>query len=192
MKRLVAAAALVLALPASAAPGASGRRYFPLRLGNSWTFQSGHSSGRLVMKVVGQSGGTFRLSGFPGTERLAVRWAGETLDAWDGHDRRWEPLLRFGARAGTSYAVDLGQLSLWSNVRVSVGSRRAVVRVEALHRTFRGAISFRFRYKPVIADAGLMSMTLAPGLGLVEWSQESFAGPVYYELKSARIGNRRF
>ena len=125
MHRLLVAVALVLVTSAAVLP-ADNRRFFPLERGSEWTFENLQYGGEETITVARADGGVFRLEGFPGAPSLRVRWLGQTLQAWDTKDRRWEALFRFGAPAGTSYPVDLAQ-PLWSGVRVTVASRRATV-----------------------------------------------------------------
>ena len=180
MRRLVVAVALVAAASAAALPGGS-RHYFPLAPGKEWTFENRQYGGEETITVARAGAGVYRLDGFPGAQSLRVRWLGQTLQAWDTKDRRWEGLLRLGAPAGTTYSVDLPQ-PLWSNVRVTVASRRAAVNNPVLRRTFSGAIRFALRPDPDLADAGLTGIWFAPGIGPVRWIEQSIAGPVEHVL----------
>lgn len=140
------------------------------------------------MSVTRVGSGVFQLEGFPGAPDLRVRFAGTTLQAWDRAGRRWEDLLRLGAKPGTSYRVDLPD-QLWDGVRVTVASRRA--RVEALRRSYPGTVRFAVRPPAGLSDAGIKTLWLAPRVGLVRWQEESFGGPVEHVLSSARIGGKR-
>ena len=128
--------------------------------------------------------GAFALDGFPGAPELRVRWFGETLRAWDASDRRWEPLLRLGVRAGTTWAVDLPQ-PLWRGVQVTVASRRATLVNPVLRRSYSGVVKLTVRPDPDLADAGLTELSFAPRVGLVRWVEESIAGPVEHVLSGA-------
>jgi hypothetical protein len=111
------------------------------------------------------------------------------LQAWDGADRRWEPLLRLGAPAGTTYEVELPQ-PLWNGVRVTVATKRGVVRDPVLRRTFLGVRKLRIQPDPDLADAGLTELDFAPRVGLVRWVEESIAGPVVHVLSGGRVSGR--
>ena len=183
MHRLLVAVALVLVTSAAVLP-ASSRQFFPLERGNEWTFENLQYGGEETITVARADGGVFRLEGFPGAPSLRVRWLGQTLQAWDTKDRRWEALFRFGAPAGTTYAVDLAQ-PLWSGVRVTVASRRATVSNPVLRRTYPGTIRFTLRPDPGLADAGLTGLWFAREVGPVRWVEQSIAGPVEHVLTRA-------
>jgi hypothetical protein len=179
------AAGLVLVPSASALPP-TGREFFPLRVGNVWAFENLRFGGTDTLTVTGASSGVFRLSGFPGAPSLRVRWSGQTLQAWDAGDRRWEALLRLGARAGATYAVDLPQ-PLWDRVTVTVASRRATVFNPVQRRSYSGVLRLAVRPNPELADAGLTGLWFAPRVGPIRWVEESIAGPVRHELTRARL-----
>jgi hypothetical protein len=183
MHRLVVAVALVLVTSAAALSGGS-RHFFPLERGNEWTFENLQYGGAETTTVVRADAGIFRLDGFPGAPSLRVRWLGQTLQAWDTEQRRWEALFRFGAPAGTTYSVDLAQ-PLWRRVRVTLSSRRATVRNPVLRRTHSGTIRFTVRPDPDLADAGLTGIWFAPGVGPVRWVEQSIAGQVEHVLAHA-------
>jgi hypothetical protein len=185
--RLAVAVALGLVLvPSATALPENGRQLFPLRAGNEWSFASRPFGGTDTVTVASARRGVFRLVGFPGAPVLRVRWSGQSVQAWDAGDRRWEALLRLGAPAGTSYAVDLPQ-PLWSGVRVTVASRRATVYNPVRRRLYSGTLRLAIRPNPELADAGLTGLWFAPGVGPVRWVEESIAGPVEHDLSGARV-----
>ena len=171
-------AVLALAGPACGSSGATSS-YFPLAHGNRWTFDTTTIAAARVRP------GVFRLDGFPGADGLRVRWSNGVLQAWDSGQRRWEAFLRLGAPKGTTYRVDLPE-PLWEDVRVTVASRSATVKVDPLERSFSRAVRLSLRPSPGLADAGITSMVFAPGVGLVRWEELTFGGPVTHELESVR------
>jgi hypothetical protein len=187
MLRLAAAVAILLVPSAAAALPGSSRHFFPLQPQNQWTFENLRYGGSETLSVARANRGVFRLDGFPGAPDLRVRWSGQTLQAWDDEDRRWEALLRFGARTGTTYAIDLAQ-PLWNRVQVTVASRQATVYNPVLGRLHTGAVQLALRPNPELADAGLTELWFAPRVGLVRWVEQSIAGPVAHVLSSARVG----
>jgi hypothetical protein len=189
MRRLAVVAAFLLAPAATAAvPGSDGTA-FPLRLDNTWTYEDLDYGGESTLDVARGRTGTFVLEGFPGANDLRVRWSGTTLQAWDAGDRRWEPLLRLGARGGTTYEVELPQ-PLWNGVRVTVATKRGAVRNAVLRRTFPGVVKLRIQPDPDLADAGLTELDFAPRVGLVRWVEESIAGPVVHVLSGGRVSGK--
>jgi hypothetical protein len=186
MNRLVIAVALLL-VPSAAALPEDSRHFFPLQPRNEWTFENVRYGGAETLSVGRASPGVFRLIGFPGAGTMRVRWSGQTLQAWDGEDRRWEALLRLGAPVGTKYAVDLPQ-PLWSRVQVTVASRRAAFYNPRLRRRHSGTVRLSLLPNPDLADAGITDLWFAPRLGPVRWVEQSIAGPVEHLLARARIG----
>jgi hypothetical protein len=190
MRRLAAAAAAAVALVSSAAAAPpTSRHFFPLRAGNEWTFENQRYGGSDTLSVPRVTGRVFRLTGFPGTQSLRVRWSGQTLQAWDGRERRLEPFLRLGARAGTSYAVDLSQ-PFWDGVRITVVSRRASFVNPVLGRRHAGIVRLAVSPSPELSDAGVTGLWFAPRIGPVRWAEQSIAGPVEHFLSRARVDGR--
>lgn len=182
---------LVLAAPSAAAStDDTARSCFPLAQGNRWTFDDSRTGAGSTMRATRVRPGVFRLDGFPGASALRVRWAGGVLQAWDAGQRRWEGFLRLAARKGTTYRVDLPH-PLWRDVRVTVSSRSAVVRVEPLKRSFSKAVRLTLEPSPGLSDAGITGMVFAPGVGLVRWEELTFTGPVAHALSSARVNGRK-
>jgi hypothetical protein len=189
MRRLAVAAAAVVLVPSAVAAPPTSRHFFPLRAGNEWTFENQRYGGSDTLSVAGAGAGVFRLTGFPGTQSLRVRWSGQTVQAWDGRERRWEPFLRLGARAGTSYAVDLAQ-PFWGGVRITVVSRRASFFNPVLGRRHAGAVRLAVAPSPELSDAGVTGLWFAPRIGPVRWVEQSIAGPVEHVLSRARVSGR--
>jgi hypothetical protein len=185
----VAAAAAVVLVPSAAGAPPTAPQLFPLRAGNQWTFENRRYGGEDGLSVDRASGREFRLVGFPGAPLLRVRWSGQTLQAWDRLERRWEPFLRLGARAGTTYTVDLPQ-PLWGGVRVTVASRRASFFNPVLRRRHSGAVRLSIAPSPELSDAGVTGLWFAPRLGPVRWAEQSIAGPIEHFLSRARVSGR--
>lgn len=158
---------------------------FPLADGNRWVLRDTETgTARTILLVRKPSGLVLR--GLPGAADLRVRSAGKTTEAWDPASRRWEPLLRLGAPAGTRYVVDVGNSGLWRSLQVTVASRQAVVH-DARGKTLRGCVRLTFRAKKPIADASLEELTFAPGIGPVAVTEITIAGPRRSTLASYRL-----
>lgn len=162
---------------------------FPLDDGNRWTFRSTTVGGVRTVGVEQRPGGLV-LNGFPGVGPLRVRTTGRTVEAWDVADRRWEALLRFGAPTGSAYRVSLGEAPLWRGVMVTVTSKQATVRGSG-GRAYRSCTRFTLRPPAKLADAGVLELSFAPGVGLVRWEEQSIDGPREWALASYRAGTAK-
>jgi hypothetical protein len=146
---------------------------FPLAAGNRWTLRDIETNAARTISVHKEAKGLV-LSGLPGAPPLRVRWEGETLQAWDVADERWEAIFRFGGPAGKGYLVNLGNTLLWRNVVVTLNAKRAAV--DDLSGRTRKCLRFTFGYKRGLADAGLESISFAPGVGPVRIADQTIAG----------------
>jgi len=182
----IALTAVALTLVTVQCAGAAGPpSAFPLADGNRWIMSDVETGDRSTVSLRRQPAGLV-LDGLPGAADLRVRAAGRTIEAWDPANRRWEPLLRLGAKAGTTYVVNLGSEPLWRSLRVTIASREAVVH-DARGKTLRNCVKLTFRSLKPIADAGLEELTFAPGIGLVRTVVMTIAGPREHVLASLRL-----
>jgi hypothetical protein len=154
------------------------RSLLPLEVGKTWQLYDERTGVRRAsVAVVRQAEPTgVVLRGFPGLPEARVRRNGAAVEAWDPARSGWEPFLRLGAPAGTSYRVDLSQTLLWRNVVVTVAARDATV-ADAEGRQVRDAVRLTFRYRGTLADAGLEELVFAPGVGLARVVEMTIAGP---------------
>jgi hypothetical protein len=190
MRRSHRLAPIGLCLIAVALPTDAGAKMPPLLLpladGNHWRLRDVVGGTTATVAVArGQSG--LLLQGLPGAGDLRVRAAGRAVEAWDPSNARWEPFLRLGAAAGTTYLVDLGRTALWRSLIVRVASRQAIVH-DARGKTLRGCVRLTFAARKPIADAGLEELVFAPGIGLVRTSEQTIAGTRVRVLASYRTG----
>jgi hypothetical protein len=167
-----AAVTLVLAATAAAAPTPS---LFPLADGNRWTLRDSDRGATSTISVR-RLGPAYLLRGFPGAGDLRVRADGQSVQAWDATQRRWEPFLPLGARAGTTQPVDLGATALWRNVLVTVASRNATI-ADDDGSELRGCTLLTLRSKGKLVDAGLEEIAFAPRVGPVRIVEQTIAGP---------------
>jgi hypothetical protein len=185
MARWIPAALVVLALTMTGSAAAEPRPSpFPLDDGNRWTMRDAETSLARTISVNQESGGLV-LKGLPGAPSLRVRWVGETVQAWDTADQRWESVFRFGEPAGTSYLVRLGSTLLWRNLTVTVASKRA--RVDDYEGRTRVCTRFIFASKQKVADAGLESFAFARGIGPIQIVEQSIAGTRELALAGHRL-----
>jgi hypothetical protein len=185
MARWISVGLLTLMLGAATGAEAVPRpNPFPLADGNRWTFRAVELNAARTMSVE-QTGQGLVLSGLPGAPDLRVRWAGETVQAWDARNDRWEALFRFGAAAGDSYRVNLADTVLWRNVTVTVASKQA--RVEVSDGRERRATRFLISSKQKVADSGIEWMAFAPGVGPIRFAEQTIAGTRELALTGHRL-----
>ena len=70
MYSLAVSVALLLVSCASAAPD-SARRFFPLDVGNEWTFEDTRYGGTSTLSVTRARAGVYQLDGFPGAAEFS-------------------------------------------------------------------------------------------------------------------------
>lgn len=175
--RIALAALIGLTLVSAGQP-----RLFPLAAGNRWVVRDVDAGGATTISI--RKGRV--MHGFPGAGDLRVRRVGQTVQAWDTADRRWEAWFRFGVPLGTRYTVRLATTPLWQSVEVGVTSKSASVR-DYHGKLRRGCTRFTFRYLTPIADAGLLGLSFCPGVGPVRYSETTIAGPRTYALAGFKI-----
>jgi hypothetical protein len=174
MERWIPATLAVIALGVAGSASAEPRPSpFPLAAGNHWTLRDVETNAARTISVSKQDQALV-VSGLPGAPAIRVRWAGDTLQAWDSAGDRWEALFRFGEPAGTTYSVRLGNTLLWRNVAVTVASKRA--RLADAQGRMRMCTRFTVTSKQKVADAGIESVAFAPGVGPMQIVEQTIAG----------------
>jgi hypothetical protein len=171
------------------AKGANEPSYFPLSLGNEWTYITNGSE--TVVKVDARwthpNNRTvwFRINNYNG----ASHWIRRTEQ---GRVIEWQRNLwyRLKARPWQTWASEIsevqGTIPCSNGATLRIASSNEQVKVPA--GTFR-AIHISFQTE--CADAGLTDEWFAEGVGLVKRVQQSFAGPVVQELVSARVDGKQ-
>jgi hypothetical protein len=156
----------------------------PLSAGNRWVLRDPDRGGTKTLSVVRGASGLV-LRGLPGAGELRVRTVGRAVEAWDTTSRRWEPILRLGAPAGTTYLVDLPATG-WRALTVTVASRRAEVE-DARGKVLRNCVRLTFSTRKPVADAGLQELAFAPGVGFALTQEQTIAGPRIHLLAAYRL-----
>jgi hypothetical protein len=185
MIRWIPLGLLTLAVGVTASSGATTPSPFPLTDGNRWTLRDVDRNTPRTISARQTSEGMV-VSGFPGLADMRMRWSGQTLQAWDSSQGRWEALFRFGAAAGERYAVNLADTYLWRSLVVTVSSKRAAVR-DFRGRAVAGCTRFTFESRRPIADAGLEEISFAPGVGPVRIVDTTIAGRRVLALASRSL-----
>ena len=158
--------------------------YLPLQVGNQWVYRSQQRGQPLVMEVLKSGvfdGNTYYLTrNFLNSDAWLRTRDGGTLVSYDPNTKQESELAIFGADEGAAYTTSIDPC----NSVARVGSRHAVA--QAPIGQFDNALSIDYS-PPKCADAGLVSESYLPSIGLVERTRETIAGPRTYALSYARI-----
>ncbi|MDP6779008.1 MAG: BsuPI-related putative proteinase inhibitor, partial [Candidatus Latescibacteria bacterium] len=172
-----------------ATPAYGGHAYFPTQVGMTWTYGgSPMEVARMVRILEATTVGTdsvFYWDGFQGRRALSVRDSGQVFEHREG---KWRLLFDLGSTVGVSWTLEGTPASgdLMDGTQVTVRSRTDTVTVP--YGTLAPCIHLVLKPSPQLADAGVVDAWFAPGIGLVKWVENSFAGPQTYEL--AAFANR--
>lgn len=179
--------ALALSLLLGAA-GAFAQDYQPLAVGDVRTYENSHAFGAIQLErteVQRQSGVWYRFDSFLGLRDAWVAYYLGDVYVWDAARARAVKLFDLRRQAGQSWRVEHTDLvGGWGTM--TLAARNETVVVDA--GTFRDCVRFSFASAPGVADAGWESIWLAPDVGVVQWTENSFGGTVSRELASATIG----
>lgn len=168
--------------------------YFPLQPGTTWVYQvSGVGGGerQVAAKVgvmpVASPGAAVLLEGyFPGPARLVRSLAGKVEELGSGGEVFLWYLLT--APEGTSWTLRLAPLPQERALPCTDGARLTLVsRGETLTvpaGTFDHVVLVR--WETPCRDAGIVGEWFAPGVGLVQREEASFAGKITWQLKEMR------
>lgn len=186
-----------LGLWALACGSSSGQKavdYLPNQAGNEWTYEV---KGRLGggdsrIEVERRFGGWAYFAGLPGAGDRWL-WASEiSARSWV-----WNPAtgtihlwLDLGGPKGSSINVAAGAgLGCWD------GSEYVVAEENATHRsavgTFNNCVVIRLE-RSLCADAGITRMVFALGVGLVEYEEQTIAGPRVHCLTHALVDGEEY
>ena len=178
----------LLALFAFTAPALASSHPQPLGVGDVRTYHNSSAFGALQAvrtEVEQTSGPWYRFDSFIGLSSQWVAYRGDALFVWDAGAGRAVRLFDFAAQPGTSWPVDFSR-QFGAGATMTLAANDETVRTGA--GTFDDCRRFTFQTPPGVADAGWGSIWFAPGVGVVKWTQNSFAGPVVYALQTASVG----
>ena len=164
--------------------------YFPLAVGNSWTYtiEGRAASGTVTVRVTEsvETAGRqyFRLEGF--TPQPALVRVGSRDRLWEfrpdsGTEHLW---YDFAAAQGTTWRSELPHPCLGT---AKLASRHSDAAVPA--GDFNAALVIRYG-ATICADAGIQEEVFAPGIGLLRRTETTIAGPRSMALTEARVGSR--
>jgi len=164
--------------------------YFPLAVGNSWTYAmegraaSGNVTARVTESVETAGQQYFRLEGFtprPALVRLASQGRLLEFRPDSGTKHLW---YEFAAAEGATWRSELPHPCLGAATLASRGSS-----VEVPAGRFDDAVVIRYG-TTFCADAGIQEEVFAPGIGLLRRTETTIAGPRSMVLTEARVGSR--
>lgn len=166
--------------------------HFPLAIGNSWTYSLDgriavidNRTIRVAARQEREGVAYYVLEGWPGAESALVRTTSRgrlvALDEETGAERMW---YDFAAPVGSIWQPETADACVGP---AEVASRSALAEVPA--GSFQPAL--QITYKPSsCADAGLTEELFAPGVGLVQRTEITIAGPQVWRLTRAHVGGR--
>lgn len=177
-RMLFALSALLLLLPTPA--HANG--YLVARPGDWLRYaERGDASDTVTTRIeLTEAGGWAMWSDFAGLGAtwLATESDNEWVWIWDGSVG--QPLANLDASVGSSWSIE--HLAC-NRGTVRIGSRPASLSTPA--GTFTDVVRLAFTRK--CADEGVVSVWLAKGVGVVQWSQRSPSGLKTYRLQAAQV-----
>lgn len=177
---------LTLCVAASSAHADHYRKYFPLKEGNTWTYQGDVET---YLTDTDAWAGFHFVTGIPGAESgIWVAWSGNTLWAWRASDETWTPLFRFGAAVGTTYTVSL-DFPFLANAQFHVKSKSLTWTDPLLGQTFANCVHFVILGQPT---SGPGEYIFAPNRGLVMYAQQIEGGQTNFHLSSAVLNGKDF
>lgn len=161
--------------------------YFPLQVGNQWIYQV-NGSLRLdpvVMEIAGtvsiDNVTYFTLRGL--TSEMLVRKNDEgTLVIYDTAEKREKTWVPFGAATGEAFQTEVDPCNRTGVIR----SRNAVIKLPV--GEFNNGLEVGYQTFQC-ADAGLVTETFLPDVGLVQRRITTIAGERSYDLVYARVND---
>jgi hypothetical protein len=179
--RVLAAAALLVGV-------ASGADFFPLATGNTWTYKEARFgqtfSIRVGLPFFINERVYYNLTGYTDSRQL-VRLDEQGQLVYLDEDRQVELLLTsFEPFEGGWWDSPGRTCSDWGQTLVKRGTH------EGPAGTFNNVLEVRYRTFNC-ADAGVQQEQYAENIGMVRRVKQSFAGPMTFDLVSARVGKVR-
>ena len=179
--QLLAAAALLVGV-------ASGADFFPLATGNTWTYKEARFGQTFSVKVglpfFINERVYYSLTGYTEAKQL-VRQDERGQLVYLDEDRQVElPLTSFEPFEGGWWDAPDRTCADWGQTLEKRGTH------EGPAGTFRDVLEVKYRTFNC-ADAGVQQEQYAENIGMVRRVNQSFAGPVTFDLVSARVGKLR-
>ena len=157
--------------------------YLPWQLGDLATFQTEGAGHEIIIAPQPANGGWSEYNNFAGLGHLLVLAKERHEQVYlkqEGNTRR-QLFVNFAAALGASTSI---RIDPCNNGLVVIGNKSEQLVTPA--GTFNEVI--RLDLTSNCADGGVNAAWFARSVGLVQWQQNSIAGPVVYKLVRARIG----
>lgn len=175
--RTLAMAVLALAVTAHAALASS---WFPNRATDTLTYTNLRYGGDSTARVDSTSGSWQHWTDFGGLGPMWVWTSSTSEQVWIWANGQRVLFADLSATVGSAWPLN-GVLPNYTNVSLT---RRAFVTVTP-GGTFQNCVMLDLGTNAV--DFGVGGLTFAPGVGIVQWFNQSIAGPVRHAFKSGAI-----
>lgn len=194
--RIAAAVAVVgsFALAAPAAQAHYENTYFPLHVGNEWTYQKSGFAWQGTQKATVDASWVDATTGYIWFRTRSYNgnyhWLRQTSISriYEFSNRQW---YRLGAGPGYPWGVALDASGTHGGAPCYDGSTAEVVSRNEQVTVPAGTFStIHVSYRNQCADAGITDEWFAKGVGLVKRAEQSIGGPRYLELTGAKISGR--
>ena len=159
--------------------------YFPLEVGNSWTYRSSGRTGTDVKTIEVQrtdtiGGRSWFLVDFLGRAVFLRATPEGTLVEWDAAANREKPWIAFAAPDRSSFPTEIDQCN-------------KSARIESRAEKYKGPLgdfdtALKLAFEPSCADAGLTQALFLPYVGLAHFETTTIAGPLRYDLVYSKTG----
>ena len=163
--------------------------YFPLHIGNRWSYSS-HST-KLTLSIVDTARIQGRLyyqmsngdTSIPPSYGRWYRCSNDTVFVFVMHnDSSESPLYSLNAKVGDTLQLNPGYVCLYGAASIMAGKEDTVSTTSATYFN-----CYHFTYVKNCFDAGMLDSWLAQGIGVVKFSEDNIAGARTYILDSSVI-----
>jgi hypothetical protein len=154
---------------------------FPAQIGLTWTYEGPFGDERQIRILEATSTGNetaLILSGLMGDR--VVRMSNDRVEQFSSGS--WQLLFNLAAEVDETWVIDLASQGddLLDGARAQV--LESSTQIDVPYGSYTDVLHLGFSPPPGLADAGLVELWIARGVGIVAWSEQSIAGPRTYRL----------